>query len=123
MNATVNVDYTDASSGNLTAIALGATPRQGRQYPLNALAASGKVIAKINNVTLSATTGTAGNFGFSCTRNRTSIAMPVANFLTVADWAQLGLPSIANDACLTLQMLCSTTSTGTIRGGGKIAHG
>jgi hypothetical protein len=123
VNATVNVDYTDSSSGNLSVIALGATPRQGRQYPLNPLAASGKIIEKINSVTLSATTGAVGDFGFSCTRNRSSVAMPVANFLTVADWAQLGLPTIANDSCLTLQMLCSTTSTGTIRGGGKIAHG
>lgn len=123
VNATVNVDYTDTSSGNLTVIALGATPRQGRIYPLNALAASGKIIAKINSVTLSATTGAAGDFGFSCTRNRTSVSMPVANFQTTADWAQLGLPAIANDSCLTFTVLCSTTSTGTIRGGGKIAHG
>ena len=123
VNATVNVDYTDATSGNLTVIALGATPRQGRIYPLNSLAAAGKVIEKINSVTLSATTGTAGDFGFSCTRNRTSVAMPVANFQTTSDWAQLGLPAIANDSCLMFTMLCSTTSTGTIRGGGKIAHG
>jgi hypothetical protein len=123
VNATVNVNYTDSTSGNLTVIALGTTPRPGRQYPLNTLTASGKIIEKINNVTLSATTGTAGNFGFSCSRNRSSVSMPVANFLTTADWAQLGLPTIANDSCLMLQMLCSTTSTGTIRGGGKIAHG
>lgn len=123
VNATVNVDYTDTSSGNLTVIALGATPRQGRLYPLNALTASNKVIAKINSVTLSATTGTAGNFGFSCTRNRTAVSMPAANFNGIFDWAGLGLPVIHNDSCLTLTMLCSTTSTGTIRGGGKIAHG
>lgn len=123
VNATVNVDYTDSTSGNLTVIALGATPRQGRIYPLNTLAAAGKVIADINSVTLSATTGTAGDFGFSCTRNRTSVSMPVANFQTTADWAQIGLPAIANDACLMFTMLCSTTSTGTIRGGGKIVHG
>ncbi len=123
VNATVNVDYTDLTSGNLTVIALGATPRQGRIYPLNALAASNKVIAKINSVTLSATTGTVGNFGFSCTRNRTSVSMPVANFNGTFDWAQLGLPVIHNDSCLMFTTLCSTTSTGTIRGGGKIAHG
>lgn len=123
VNATVNVDYTDTSSGNLTVLALGATPRLGRIYPLNAIAATGKIISKINNVTLSATTGAAGDFGFSCTRNRTSVSMPVANFQTTADWAQLGLPSIANDSCLMFTVLCSTTSTGTIRGGGKIVHG
>jgi hypothetical protein len=102
---------------------LGATPRQGRLYPLNGLTASGKIIEKINNVTLSATTGTVGNFGFSCTRNRTSVSMPVANYQGTFDWAQLGLPTIANDSCLMFTMLCTTTSTGTLRGGGKIAHG
>ena len=39
------------------------------------------------------------------------------------DWAILGLPEVANDACLQIVMLPSTTSTGTVRGGGKIAHG
>jgi hypothetical protein len=123
VNATVNVTYTDTTSGNLTAIALGTTPRQGRLYPLNGLTTSGKIIEKINNVTLSATTGTVGDFGFSCTRNRTSVSMPVANYQGTFDWAQLGLPTIANDSCLMFTMLCTTTSTGTLRGGGKIAHG
>lgn len=123
VNATVNVDYTDASSGNLTVISLGGTPRRGRIHPLNVLAAAGKIIKKINNVTLSATTGTAGDFGFSCSRNLTAVSMPVANFQTTSDWAQLGLPAIANDACLMFTTLCSATTTGTIRGGGKIAHG
>lgn len=123
VNATVNVTYTDTTSGNLTAIALGATPRQGRLYPLNGLTTSGKIIEKINNVTLSATTGTVGNFGFCCTRNRSSVSMPLANYQSVYDWAQLGLPQIFNDSCLMFTMLCSTTSTGTLRGGGKIAHG
>ena len=124
VNATVNVDYTDGTlNQNLTAIALGATPRQGRIYPLNSLAAAGKIIAKVNTVQLSASTGTAGNFGFSCTRNRTSVSMPVANFQGTFDWAQLGLPQIFNNSCLMFTMLCTTTSTGTLRGGGKIAHG
>jgi hypothetical protein len=35
----------------------------------------------------------------------------------------LGFPEIPNDSCLMLMVLCPTTSTGTLRGGGKIAHG
>ena len=123
VNATINVDYTDNTSGNLTVLALGATPRQGRIYPLNALADPGKVIEKINTVTLSGSTGTAGDFGFCCTRTRTNINPPIANYQMVQDWAQLGLPEIANDSCLMFNVLCSTSSTGTLRGGGKIAHG
>lgn len=122
VNATVNVTYDDASAGNLAVIALGATPRAGRMYPLIP-AVAGRFIRGVNTVTLSATTGTAGNFGVTATRPRSAIDVDVANKGQAMDWAQLGLPEIANDSCLFLIAPCSTTSTGTIRGSGKIAHG
>lgn len=124
VNATVNVTYNDNTTGNLAAIALGTTPRQGRRYPLVS-AVAGKFIKAVNTngVTLSATTGTAGNFGITASRPRTSISAPLLNKTETFDWAQLGLPNIPNDSCLDLSMLCGTTSTGTVRGGGKIAHG
>lgn len=122
VNATVAVTYNDDSSGNLAAIALGATPRAGRMYPLVS-ASAGKFIKAVTGVTLSATTGTAGNFGITATRQRTVITAPVANKPEVADWALLGLPAIPNDSCLFPVMLCSTTTTGTVRGQGKIIHG
>lgn len=122
VNATVNVTYNDGTTGNLAAIALGATPRQGRLYQLVS-ASAGKWIRGVNSVTLSATTGTAGNFGITATRQRTIVQAAVANFPAIADWAQLGLPAIENNACLFPIMLCSTTTTGTVRGQGKIVHG
>jgi hypothetical protein len=122
VNATVNVTYDDASTGNLAAIALGATPRQGRLYPLVS-AVAGRFIRAVNSVTLSATTGTAGNFGITATRPRTSISAPLLNKTEMFDWALLGLPEVPNNSCLQMIMLCSTTTTGTVRGQGKIAHG
>ena len=122
VNATVAVEYNDASTGNLAAIALGATPRAGRMYPLVS-AVAGKFIRAVTGVTLSATTGTAGNFGITATRSRTIVAAPLLNKTETFDWAQLGLPNIPNDSCLMMLMLCGTTSTGTVRGQGKIAHG
>ncbi len=122
VNATVNVTYNDNTTGNLAAIALGATPRAGRLYPLVSSSA-GKFIKAVNSVTLSATTGTAGNFGITATRPRTSVSAPLLNKTETFDWAQLGLPEVPNDACLMMLMLCGTTSTGTVRGQGKIAHG
>lgn len=122
VNATVNVTYNDDTTGNLTAIALGATPRQGRMYPLTP-AVAGKFIKAVNSVTLSATTGTAGNFGITATRPRTSVSAPLLNKTETFDWAMLGLPNVPNDSCLMMLMLCGTTSTGTVRGQGKIAHG
>lgn len=122
VNATVAVTYNDGTTGNLAAFALGATPRQGRLYPLVS-AVSGKFIRGVTGVTLSATTGTAGNFGITATRPRTSVSANVANKTETFDWAQLGLPNIPNDSCLFMLMNCTTTTTGVLRGQGKIAHG
>jgi len=121
VNATVAVTYDDDSTGNLAAIALSATPRQGRLYPLVS-ASPGRFIKAVNSVTLSATTGTAGNFGITATRPRTSVSMPLANKTETFDWAMLGLPNVPNDSCLMMLMCCTTTSTGAVRGQGKIAH-
>lgn len=122
VNATVSVTYDDASTGSLAAIALGATPRAGRLYPLVS-AVAGRFIRGVNNVTLSATSGAAGNFGVTCTRPRTGIDTLVANKAEAYGWAQLGLPEVPNGSCLQLIMVPSTTTTGAVRGQGKIAHG
>jgi len=126
VTATVAVTYSDTSTGNLTAISLAATRRNGFMQPLNSYIPSAKAglfIRAVNTVTLSATTGTAGNFGVTATRPRCSISSPIANYKTSNDWAQLGLPEVPNAACLAVIVLTSTTSTGTLRGGGKIVHG
>lgn len=125
-NATVNVTYSNGTTGNLNVIAVGGTLRAGRLIALTPFiptAQQGLFIRGINSVILSASTGTAGNFGFTCMRPRTVLPLPLANKTEVGDWASLGAPEIANDACLQIVMLTSTTSSGTLRGGGKIAHG
>jgi hypothetical protein len=123
-NATVNVTYDDGSTANLTAVSLAATRRASFLQPLNGLnPTAGRYIRGVNNVTLSASTGTAGSFGVTATRYRGQLFMPIANARFAADWAGLGLPSVENSACLMLAMICSTTTTGTLRASGKIAHG
>lgn len=126
VTATANVTYNDGTSGNLTAISLAATRRASFMQPLNGFipaADAGKFIRDINTVTLSATTGAAGSFGFTATRYRAALYKPVANARFTADWAGLGLPEIANSSCLMLIQLAATTSTGIVRGTGKIIHG
>lgn len=122
VNATVNVTYNDDTSGNLTAIALGANPRLGRMYPLFP-AVSGKFIKKVNTVTLSATTGTAGNFGITAYRNVASVNSVSSNKLEIFDWAQLGFPEIPSDPCLQLITQCSGTTTGALSGIFKVVRG
>lgn len=124
--ATVAVTYNDGTSGSLTAISLAATRPASFMVSLNALipaASSGKYIRAVNTVTLSVTTGTAGNFGVTATRIRMASMCPVANLKTISNWADLGFPEIGNSACLFPVVLTSTTSSGTLRGGGKIIHG
>lgn len=125
-NATINVDYYGGTTGDLSLLAVGGTIRAGNLFSLNTLIPSadqGKRIAGVNSVTLSASTGTAGNFGFTCTRAKASLTMPVGNLGTTADWAALGLPEIPNDACLMMMILPTLTSSGALRGSGVIAHG
>lgn len=122
-NATINVTYHDASTGNLNVQAVGGTLRASRLLPLTPLIPTGdqgKFIRGINSVTLSASTGTAGNFGFTAIRPRTQMPMFIANKGESYDWAALGLPIVPADACLMYALLTSTTSTGTLRGGAKI---
>lgn len=126
VTATIAVTYNDGTTGNLTALSLAATRPASFMASLNGLipaAAAGKYIRAVNSVTLSATSGTAGSFGVTATRPRMTIGAPIANFKFVADWAALGLPKIFNSSCLFPVVLTSTTSSGTVRGGGKIAHG
>lgn len=125
-NATINVTYNDGTSGDLTVQAVGGTIRATRMLPLNTLipaAAAGKYIRDINTVILSASTGTAGNFGFTCTRYRAANFQPIANARFTADWQGLGLPEIPNESCLFPVQIASTTTTGAVRVTGKIIHG
>ena len=125
VTATVAVTYNDGTTGTLSA-SLVATRPASFMMPLNGLipsAAAGKYIRDVDSVQLSATTGTAGSFGVTATRPRMTMPLALANRMEVFDWAALGLPEIANSSCLFPVILTSTTSTGTVRGGGKLAHG
>lgn len=125
VTATVSVTYNDGTTGTLSA-SLAATRPASFMLPLNGLipaAAAGKYIRDVDSVQLSATTGTAGSFGVTATRPRMTMPLLLANKMEVFDWAALGLPEVANSSCLFPIVLTSTTSTGTVRGGGKLAHG
>lgn len=121
VNATMAVTYDDGSTGNVV-VAVPSSTAASRMLPIVS-AVAGRFIRAISTVTLSASTATAGSFGVTATRPRTSVSTNVANKTENFDWAQLGLPEIPNGSCLMLIMLCSTTTTGTVRGQGKIAHG
>ena len=125
VTATVAVTYNDGTTGTLSA-SLAATRPASFMLPLNGLipaAAAGKYIRDVDSVQLSATSGTAGSFGVTATRLRMTLPLNLANKAEIFDWAALGFPEIYNSSCLFPLVLTSTTSSGTVRGGGKLAHG
>lgn len=125
VNATCTAVYSNATTATIT-VSLAATRRAGFMLPLNRLvpaAQSGLFIRAITQVQLSATTGTAGNFGVTATRPRLTMPVPLANKSEIFNLYDLGFPEIYNSSCLFPIQLSSSTITGTVRGGGKIAHG
>jgi hypothetical protein len=126
-NATITATFNDATSATLAVQAVGGTIRAGNLFPLTPLiqaAQQGKFIKGITNVTLSASTTVAGNFGFTATRLRTTLGKNyVANKPEAYSWVEMGMPAVPNDSCLMLIAVSPNTTTGLLRGGGKIVHG
>lgn len=113
---TATVTYTNQNdvSGRTVAISLAATRRAGTMI-LIVPTTSGDLIKSIESVTLSATTGTAGSFGVTvCHRMKSAYA--AANQPIILDAMNLGIPEIPDDACMMIQVLCSTTSTNSVYG-------
>lgn len=123
--ATINVTYHDGTTGNLSTQSFAASRPAGHCIPINGLIPAGtnKYIRGVNTVTLSVTSGTAGNFGITATRYRAANMMPISNARYTSDWAALGIPEIMNESCLFPIMLCGASSSGTLRATGKIIHG
>lgn len=115
VNATCAVTYDDGSTGNIAAVALGATPRASRRYPLVS-AVAGRYIRAVTSLTLSATSGAVGNFGVTATRPLATVPITTALVPTVQDWTQTLLPRVHDNACLELMAVPSTTTTGTFVG-------
>ena len=126
-NTTVNVTFNDGTTGNLTVFNVGNNDRRlARMIPLNpqiAAADQGKFIRGINSVQLSASTGSAGNFGFVATRYRGSVLAEQPNERYRNGWTKIGLPEIFTNTCLFMIILCSSTATGTITSSAKIIYG
>ena len=112
VTANVAVTYTDATTGTV-AVALAATMRAGRLLQIPPV--QGKVIASVQSVTLSATTGTAGNFGVTCGERCAGCALYLGT-ANIGVEKEAVLCNIPDDGCFWHVALCTTTSTGDIRG-------
>lgn len=100
----ISVTYTDSSSGTITLTNTNITSG-GSVVVLNRLIPavdSGKFIRSINSLTLSASTTITGNIGFVATVPLTSFSTLISRKRSLAEWRDLGLPRIPNQACLCL---------------------
>jgi hypothetical protein len=116
---TAQVTYHDNTTGSVNiwvngATALPASVGASRRYKISPT--NGKFIKSIQTVTLSASTGTAGNFGVTAVRRLAHHECTVASALQIRDWSMLALPIVADNACVTFGQMCITTTTGATTG-------
>lgn len=114
VNATFAVTYSDNSTGNVVVAVPASVPAARRiRIPPSS---GNRSIKAISTVTLSATTGTAGNFGVTATDRKFQFSVAAANTEWVADWALLGMPDLGSNACLEASVFAVGTAFGTITG-------
>jgi hypothetical protein len=116
---TATISYTNAAgtAGRITTVAVAASSAASRSIPIFGL--TGEAIQSIQTIQFSATTGTAGNFGITCSRKLCANGgsrSPVANWSDAANWAELGLPLVGNNACIAYLTFNITTTSGTVIG-------
>lgn len=114
---TATITYTNQSgtTGRTTTVSLAATRKITYLQPIYPNT-NDKSIQSIQSVTLSATTGTVGNFGVTATKPITSLPIPIANISNVYDYSNLGLPQVSSNACLAFFFLAGTTTSGVMYG-------
>ena len=121
----VIISYTNSAgvAGRTTpAVAMQVTPVAGQMLPIP-LQSGDTGIRSVQSVTLSASTATAGNFGITLVKRIAEIPITVAGTGVVLDPFALGFPQIENNACLSMMVVTSTTSTGFVTGTINIAQG
>lgn len=123
--ATFTVSYTaqlSAGAGTSPSTTIQATPAVGQMQPIP-LQAGHYGVKSITSLTLSGTTGTAGDFGITLLKRIAEIPVTSANIAGVQDAIALGFPQIVNDSCLCFMVMCSTTNTGQIIGSVNLIQG
>jgi hypothetical protein len=119
-NLTVSYTDQDDNTGVTSSIANQATAAVG-QLQRVPLPTTG--IKSVQSVTLSASTGTAGDFGITLAKSLVEIPVVVANTGVILSPFETGLEQILDSACLAMMVKCSATNTGIISGSLGIFQG
>lgn len=97
------------------------SPAIGQMLPISLNGADGIQVAE--SLTLTGTTGTAGNFGVTLLRRLLTIPLPLANSASSMDAFAAGLQKVEDSACLAFAVFASTTTTGLLHGEVALAQG
>lgn len=121
---TATISYTNESgvAGRATTVALAATRRISTCLPILPNTSDLR-IKSIETVTLSATTAAAGNFGVTAYVRHAEAPMAVANIGVVLDYAGLALDDITENSCMSLALVCTSTTTGNLLGSFEVVVG
>lgn len=115
-NITVQYTNTDGTPGrNTISVAHPTSMPAGRMYNVNLQ--SGDVgVKSIQSVTLSASTGTAGNFGVTLMRRLAVIPISVVSVTNSMDFASVKMPVVQENAAINLIHLATSSTIGNILG-------
>ncbi|MFH1640457.1 MAG: hypothetical protein ABIA66_00700 [Candidatus Omnitrophota bacterium] len=120
---TVNCTKSDGASVDIALAFGGASPanRAGRLFPI--LPSGDYSIAALNTARLTASTLTAGSYGFVLSKLITGVWGGIANVGTAWDFAQLNLPILASNSCCWMVLQAGNATTGTIQGTATFVEG
>ena len=121
---TLTITYLNTiGNTHTTTISIPANMPGGRLIPVIPTT-SGDVIGTIVSCQLSGSTGTAGNFGFTCARHLLQSSCPINYLVDIEDVVTTGLTQIADSSCLWFVIIPPNTATvATITGSLKLIQG
>jgi hypothetical protein len=94
----------------------------GQMLPFT-LQAGDTGVQSVQSFTCSISSGTAGNIGITLVRRAKLLPLVVPNVGAVLDAIGCGMPRLLDDVCLSLMVLCTAATTGTIAGEVLVAQG
>ena len=120
--ATATISYTNpaGTSGKTAAITLPASAAAGNLF-MFPFAAGDQAVKTVENVTLSISTGTAGNFGITVARLVGAINVPVVGAQAPSALSTMGV--VPENACLWAVVIPPSTSSGIVQGAIKLIQG
>lgn len=121
----VTVQYTNqagTSGRNTVSVAGIASMPSGRMYQL-VLQSGDTGVQSVQGITLSASSGTAGNLWVVVMKREASISQLSGSVAQVADAITLGLPALADESCLLFVLQSATTAAITTMGQLSIIQG